>query len=439
MSGMSAHKQRPIYVAIWALYIMNCVLYGVDTTLSMGIGFFAGSAILLYIYIQIKKALCSDVAMLALLAILLPISFRSIFCTGYAEIPLPWFYLLLLIMFIREAGKSGKINHNILAILFMLALCIIPLMLSISIVEGVKEYLGYASFFVGCMVAYFIKRRRSMTLTDSKLLFAFYVNGAIFASIGIILQYIAYRYLSIDLFHIKRYGGNRSLLMFLFYDMSGNTIYLGSAVVLRLLSKCKTRYLWCFLIAAAMALTSARSGIVCLAILLVMMIVFAKRKSVDKAALLCFTVIICMAGISILMSTRSSFSSVLDIIFFDNRRSELNIAALQWFSRSPLFGCGLDLGKQMYAQGLMVPHFALISLLAQTGVIISAGFCALLLSIYRQTRKCSIEALKWVFLLCMGGSCIAPSFFDLRFFTFICMMGILAPTERQTYAQLIRR
>lgn len=94
----------------------------------------------------------------------------------------------------------------------------------------------------------------------------------------------------------------------------------------------------------------------------------------------------------------------------DNGRTELMGVAMQEFWQSPIVGNGLDFGKQMKAQGLMVPHNAIVNILAQGGIIIALMFVIIFAQVIVNSRRFRNKALFWCCILCAIGSNVTPSF-----------------------------
>lgn len=416
-------KSERVYALTWIFYGLNCLLYNRDSLVYMLFGL--GSGIILYfIYFELRREMNRFSSTCALLIIVLPVSFRSIFCTGYDKIPIPWFYIILLLqlsLFIDE-----KMTVHVIYF-FLIILLLLPLMLSDNKFEGFKEYLSYATFCVGGIIGY--KYRSTLSNKEFSFLKHLYINGVVFISIGVIIQYIALNYFGINLFRIETYGSNRKLLMFLFYDMSGNTIYMATAVILLLFSKNRGRLLLCLLIVVAMALSSARAGLFSLFLVLLIIIIFEKSDNIHKIPLLLFFGLSGAWAINLLLTTRQAYSSIIDMFREDNGRTELMGVAMQEFWQSPIVGNGLDFGKQMKAQGLMVPHNAIVNILAQGGIIIALMFVIIFAQVIVNSRRFRNKALFWCCILCAIGSNVTPSFFDLRFFTVIVMLCYIGPHD----------
>jgi len=420
----------------WLLYLLNCAVYGRTSLPVKVLTLMAGGALLILIYRRLTTRVWMDhqSAMLALLSITMPLSFRSVFGTGYAEIPLPWFYLLLLLMLFTSIERGSVQKNPLTYVLLILPLAlIVPLVISKDFIAGIKEYLGYASFLMGCIVAGTLKNKLSRI--DYAFILPLYVNGVVFAASGVVFQFVMLNFFEISTFYIMRLGGNRDLYLFLFYDMSGISVYLGTAIIILLfLGKRVRNYILSAFVFVAMALTSSRTGVLSLVIILIGMVLFAKRNEIAKTPLKVFLAVMGTIAVAILFASRSFFTSLIDMVLSDNGRFQLITSALVNFAEAPLFGKGLDYASQMKALGSMAPHFALVDLLVQTGILITLMFISALYYIWRISRRSAFAGFKWVYAVCIIGASFAPSFFALRFFTLICMFCIAAPSVRRESA-----
>lgn len=413
---------RLLYISIWLFYGLNCLLYNYDLAFYMIIGFFTGFFLLAFMFYELRQSLSLFDAMIALMIIVLPVSFRSILCTGYDQLPMPWFYLLIFFQFALLLFFNIRLQISFLLLVFLL---LIPMVLSNDIFNGFKQYLSYLSFCLGGLIAY--GRKSTISKTDFSLMLDLYINGVVFVAIGVIGQYVALNQYGVELFRIETYGFERKLLMFLFYDMSGNTVYMATAVLLLLFSNKMTKWIFSILIITAMAMTSARAGTIALIIVLVLILLFEKTKSIKKLPLIIFSGIAGLGAFYILLSTRKAFSTISEMVFQDTGRNYLVQISLERFLNSPIFGCGLDFGNQMRAQGYMIPHNAMVNFLAQSGILITMLIVVMLISCVLYSRTYKDKALFWCCVLCIIGSCVSPSFFNLRFFTVIFMLCYIGP------------
>jgi uncharacterized membrane protein YqjE len=365
-------------------------------------------------------------SLISLLCITIPISYRNIFGGSYAEFPLPWFYLIL-ILFIFWGIYRVLINYNyqitwfevLIALLTIVSL--VPLLTSIDKIEGIKEYLSYLTYLLGILTAVILKnsydKEKYLKIID------FYIFGTVFSAIGVIIQYVSYRLFSIVLFRIEFLGGGRNYLSFLFFDMSGMTVYMSTGIIFLFLLKKEKKFLLGSIILIGIALSTARAGLISLILVLILYVLFSKNNK-KKLNMILFLLVGSTFGIYILGMTRKNITGILNLFTKNNGRIEPMLDTLNAFIKSPLIGYGYDYGLQLKSVGKVVPHFALLNLLGQTGIIITLLYVFIVLKVLKITKYKKIDDMLWVIILALIGSCVSPGFFDLRFFTVLSVISL---------------
>lgn len=417
------------YILLIAIYLIHsfAYIYAVSNILIM----LVSATMFFIIYLNLsKKNITKGARLISLMAASIPISFRNIFGGEFSEFPLMWFYVLgalyVLFTIISLINNKSKftINYRGLTVIFIIGISLIPLLISVDKTEALKEWLTYLFFLLLVLVS--ILKKNSLSAKDYNHILNFYIFGGIFAAIGVIFQYIMFTFFSITYFRIEFYGASREYFSFMFYDMSSATVYLATIVFL-LLFVCKKRktisMIFAFLIMVAMAISSARAGLAALFMGIILYTLF-KRGFIKKIGLFVSVAFFAAVSLYILNDVRG-LGSATSYITYDAGRIKGYIEGLKYFYSSPIFGVGYDLGSQMKKAGLVVPHFAFINLLAQTGIIITIFISNLIFWIYRETTRKSLVNLKWIILISLIGSCIIPGFFNSRFFTIIAMLAIL--------------
>ena len=423
-----------IYIYISFLYIIICWSYNLNSSVVNLLVFISSSLLLIRIYFLCKRKMSIESSLIALLSISMPISFRNIFGGSYSDIPIPWFFLILLIFivrgFIQLLKNEGKLSILPFFILWLAVFSFIPIIISLDKVEGVKEYLSYLTFLLGLFSAIIYKN--TINRLDYEKIVNFYIFGILFSSIGIIIQYISYTYFFEVLFRTEFYGGGRIYYGFILGDMSGMTVYMATGILFLLLSKRKFKFLLSSIIILGVVFSSARSGFISLVIVLILYLFFA-RTNKQKLTIFLFLLIGASFGGYLLTQTRANINGISNFITQDSGRIGALITTFEKFKESPIIGYGYDFGLQLKASGSVVPHFALVNLLGQTGIIITFGFLILIYKIFIVVKRKGATELLFVIILSLIGSCISPGFFDLRFFTILSLISILYIPDRENY------
>jgi hypothetical protein len=423
---------KNIYIFSVLLYVLYSAVYDIETSfikiLTIGLSFL----FLLLIYKAFRKNKMSIIAsLIGLLCVSIPISFRSVFGNSVREIPLPWFYiilglLLLYTIFIKKRVKYTLVNLIILTLAFLL---LVPLLLSFSFIEGLKEYLSYITFICGVFIASAFSRK--INENEYLTIIQVYVFSVLCSALGFIYQYLMYNFANTTLFGVSYYGGGRVLYRFLFGDISGATLYLATGAMLLTLTKRKYKIIYIFIVLIGMVSTSSRTGF--LVFLVTLFLFFIRTNSFKKKlSLLILFLTVSAVGFYIMSHTRTNIDNIYSVITDGTGRVEGLYLSIEKFLESPLIGNGLDLGVYLKTTGKGgVAHFALINLLAQTGIFISFLFLTVLFIIYKNSRIIRREELRWVIIMSLIGSSIIPGFFNMRFFTVISILAITT-VEKKT-------
>lgn len=383
-------------------------------------------ALIIIIFKQFRLKYGYEQSILFLMNLSLPISFRSVTGSEFADLPLPWFYVFGVLFFFNSLGsKSWKGSKDINAIIvFTLLLSFIPLFLSNDIMEGFKEMLTY-DFFLLMMLA----ANNSRTIMGDKERLLFYdtfVFGCLFATVGIIYQYYSYVYMGVETFRMEFYGGGRIFLGFLFYDMSSVSLYMVTGAMMMVVREDRGKlvnYIIAILILIGTTASSARTGLVAF-VIFASLYIFTSRKVGMTARTLLSVMLVggAIFAFSIMGQVRDT-SGGASFLADDNGRFSTYRDGILAFLENPLFGIGYDMPRQLSSMGKMVPHFALINIIGQTGIIITFLIICILYSVYKKAKIKKDTVLLWAILLSYFGSCLVPGFFSTRYFT---MLGILA-------------
>lgn len=430
-------NMKKIYLNISLLYLIVSLSYLFFNVL-IGAGvFFISLLLIINIYHKLRISMNSTESYLFLLCFTIPISFRNIFGGDYSVVPIPWFYLILLCLmldvFISRENRGIKLNSISVVALYILIYSIIPLLISASKIEGIKEFLAYSTFLLGIIIAFI--STKNICKENYKKIIDSYIFGILFTSLGIVVQYIGYTYFDLELFRIIFLGGNRLYLSFLFFDMSGITVYMATGIIFLFLLNKEKKYVYSLIIILGMALSSARAGLIVLIISLILFSLFSRNIRL-KIGIITVLLLTTSVGIYMLMATRANIDSLSGLFLDNNGRLEPFIQTITLLKSSPFIGFGFDYGQQLKMRGEVVPHFALVNMFGQFGYVISFLYVLVISRIIKLAVKKKMTALIWGIVLSLIGSCVVPGFFDLRFFTVLIMLAILYDVEKRgTYAE----
>lgn len=419
------------------LYLLFCLA---DQGRINGVVVFVLSLFFIYLlYHHFKYRFGVTKSLLFLMNLTLPISFRSITGTPFADLPLPWFYVLGFVFFVVTLNNLKHSKNSILSfsLALLIILSLVPLFISKNLEEGFKEMMTYVFFylmlFAACNTSIVFSEKELSVFYDT------FVFGCLFSALGIFYQYFYYINFGVEKFRVEYYGGGRVFLGFLFYDMSTVSLYMVTGALMMIVRNDGNRivnYLKSIMIVVGAAASSARTGFVVYVIFVSLYIMFSKKRDVKSLFVSIFLILV-LAGASLiafsLMGQVRDASAGLSFLMDDNGRFNTYSDGVEMFLNNPFTGAGFDMPSQLSAMNKMVPHFALINILGQTGFIYTLVIMGVLVALYNRTRLLKDETLKWSILISYAGSCLVPGFFSARYFT---MLGILALSDRCRMGQL---
>lgn len=398
------------------------------TTNMRGFSVFILSVMILFALFNIlrKKSKNITTIIVELMCYCIPISWRNIFGGSFADIPLPWFYILgglliVILMFIKikKAKTSGYGRLLVEIVTFTLILLgIIPLLITKR--DFFHESMGQfitLTFYNIILFFSIVKGPLIDSLEVNKIRNAYTLSGFV-TSLGIIIQFFTHRFIGITLGNIE-YALNRILYGFMFIDISSGTLYLASTAFMTIIFADKymnrkiSSYIQAIVIIIATAITSSRTGGVAFFITLGIYLLF--KKGVFKKFL---GVVV---GGMFLLTSLYFFNIVrpMDNIsaYVLNSSGRMNgyLVAIKIFMENPLLGTGFSRTYTSFLMGGMpLPHFSILQYLVQTGLVYTGMIFGVIL--YAQIlaiKKSFLEG--WILLLTIIGSCFIPDIFSSRF------------------------
>lgn len=364
------------------------------------------------------------------------ISWMNILGQPTESLQLPWFYLIGVLCLGYTLFNFNKVFEKQLNAPFLiLFLCTIiisvfPLFTSPSLGEALKEFIMIMFFLIMLFVAFLFCETLGEEAREH--IFNSYTWCVFLSSAFLLLQYFIYRYFGIPLFNfeIGEYVGNEmasaSLLM---GDPSSATIMLGSAVFIcisRIEKKINVPYnVICILtIVIGMALTSRRTSIVALLIVLSLYAFLHYKGIVKKIVTLSLFAILGIIMLNYLLISRPVDD--LSMYLYDNHRFVNYMRTLEVSVKHP-FGIGYD---NTYAVTFMsdniIPHFTVLRWLLMGGYWFAIPMTAIVILTWYTARKKNLSTESWIILYSFFASCFIPDLLNARFFVIPCMCAMLA-------------
>lgn len=412
--------------------LVYCISYQFNI---IGISIFAASLSIIFIisFIFLKRGNNLISCLIALMSASIPMSFRNVFGGSFGELPINWFYIIGLFVAILEVlnilknYKIIKFNKFDISCFFIILLSAIPLMNSEFKKYSIDEFINYL-FFITLIFISFINIQ-TISKKEYKDILSIYNKTVIISSIITIIQFISYESFGIKLLRVEFFGGGRLYFSYLFGDMSSATVYFATAILFILFDKKESlrKYINILIIIIAMAVSSARSGLVSLILVLMIYFAFGKKRSIKIKSLLFF--LLSLPLIVYFSSMVRKFNSAINYLTNSTGRIEGYLDGLRIFSNNPIFGSGYDLSYKFTLVGKTVPHNSIIYMMAQMGIILTILYLLVFYRIYKLADIKKLEDMKYAIMASYIGSMIIPGFIASRFFTVIALIVILVQNE----------
>lgn len=422
----------------WAFIGLLCLnLYHYQHPINSAVFLAIGVFLIFCLCFECRKNGSAAGALMELLVFTWPISWVNIFGTPTSDLQLPWFYIVCF-CFVLYAFCNIKVmlqarNEALILICFLLLLIylVVPLLQSQSFAEGMKDYVMIGVFCIVLFVAFVMRDRISMDIKDKIVFDIVFMN--FICALFIIFQYYMFHFHGVKLFKLETplsFGGVQTSCSLLFEDPSCSTIMLGCGCFYAFLSgrEHKYRYFIFLITLIGLALTSRRTSVICLIIILGVYYLIHYRN-VKRILSVSVFVIIAAMGLYVLNLSRPVGSYIQFVN--DNGRLPDYISGLKVFAQHPLFGIGYD---NIYLASLMtrgiIPHNTVLRWLDMGGIFLAVPLVVIICYVIVEAYRKKFTGDFWVLLYVVFASNLIPDLLDGRFFIILCCMVLFTRSEK---------
>lgn len=412
--------------------------YGLNTLLFFGIS--AITIILIY-FAEKRKGISTRTIFIELLIFTWPFSWTNIFGTEISEFQITWFYIVGLLYLLNsmltkeldihnlKLKKKNKVLDISFAILFIYI--IIPLIMANDFSNAIPDFIMIIFFLVLVFCAYMSKNKLPKEEFEKLIKSFIFIN--LISSLVIIFQYLMYTTTGNVFFKMNIAGSFAVEKMqvgseLLFEDASSATIMLGCGVLFSLLmaKENKIKYIFSIIIAIGLAMTSRRTGVTALCIILPLYFLFNDNKFIKKVlsiGILCCFMMVILYFINLSRPMENSSQ-----LFEDNGRMPDYLAAIDVIMENP-FGIGYG---DKYLASLMVmaiPHNTILRWLCFGGIILAIPMTLVILCSIWNAKKQKNTIIFWSLLYTFLASNFIPDILNARFITVLCILAFLYDKE----------
>ncbi|MDD6094176.1 MAG: hypothetical protein PUC29_00315 [Clostridia bacterium] len=410
--------------------------YNLPTIVFFGAGLVLFCALFRVCYNKSKDFLCTCMMMFCHTW---QASWMNIFGDWGSPIQITWFYLIgvfILVYCMINIRKVIKVplNAGVLAMFVSLFIFLpYPLIISPSLSEGMKEFLIIAFFLIIGFVAFVFKG--TIAYEKRKYIVNSYLFCIMITCVLLLLQYVIYKFTGEALFRYSvgtYYGNPVTSSKLLMEDTSCSTIMIGGAAFY-LLEKLNKRN-WPFILAmaviimAGIGVTTRRTSIVTLAIVLVFYVLLHYKGTIKR-----INMAVLVAGLLSVMFLYLYYTrSILDLftLTYNNGRFEGYAAGLKLLWDNP-FGIGYDNVNLAAAVGGIVPHNSMLRWLNMGGFIFGIFMFLILIYYLTASFKKKNKTEFWFIGYCLIASNLIPDILNARIFILPIMMALLIADEEE--------
>ena len=401
-------------------YGMNSIIYLISNLIFLILIFFS------------NKNKSITFRLIELLIVSWPISWINIFGTNTSELQLPWYYIigLLLVLFIIIQKKiSYKIKGKKLIIMnyiFLLLYSVIPLIICNNFTNGLGDYIMLMFFLIIMFVSHFSSSYITKEETEELRKMFIFIN--FICAIGIIFQYVMFKNYGQTFFKLGRSGsfsGYQISCSLLFEDTSCSTIMLGCGFIYAVMStkNKKINYIFAIVILIGLALTSRRTSVISLVIILIPILLNTGKGIIKKLGLIIISPLIILTALYFLNLSRpvDNVSQYTQ----NNGRFIDYISGIDVAIHNPI---GIGYGDTYLASKMnsgIIPHNTILRWIDQGGVFLAIPLILIFIDILliAKNKKMTLEF--WNLIYVFLASNFIPDIFNSRFLIIIFTIVLL--------------
>lgn len=345
---------------------------------------------------------------LAILFIFFSVAFAYSNLLGIRLIAIFSVFSIFILIFL--SNFKIKKDSDIILYCILFSLCLI-----ISLISNVYDVV-IAMFFWGLICYWPIFLKRSDFFCDYFLILI--KSLGFFLSIGVIIQYILFNYFGISFGKIDTYEG-RVGFGFIWLDYSFISLAIVSVIPFLITRK---NFIYNFLLICTLVLgsflTSARTGIFSLAVLVFVFVFLFFFKNINKLRI--GNLVLILSLIPLLLIVFNFFKDIESRVFNldDSGRFAGYETALKYIYDNIFIGFAFD--NYLYKQEVgVIPHNMFLYLLSSGGILYFTIFLIWLMVFYINNVSNNIISVKISFWICIVGLQFIPSFFSAFFVAII--------------------
>ncbi|MDN7226432.1 O-antigen ligase family protein [Planococcus sp. N064] len=364
-----------------------------------------------------------------LLSVYIPTSFVSILGTSYGTLPITWFNITVLIIFILIIFSKIRLNFFMFGLFLIFIFGLLSLTQSIDQLDALKQLLTIILFIISILIGEFLIKY-SVKEYNEKLKEYYLLSVFVFA-LMVVLQKIMMD-IGIAVGYYSFLGSNREVYAGLFNDYSFATLYVATGSIILLIDYIDKKRISTFffifgeaVLLLTMLVINSRTGLVSLLLTAILFLLYKIIKGKLKAI---FFLPLFLISIPILVAKTIENRGGQSFVE-GSGRIELLFQAFEVFTQAPFLGVGFGLNNLYLKTGMHVPHNLFAQYLVQFGLIGFSIFFSILIIFFVKYFKYKSDYL-WVILTVFIGAMLIPDIVSSRFLSVLIILTIITSTNK---------
>lgn len=426
------------YLVVAILTIISnigALLFYNETGSSLVVGFIMLVYSLLTLGIlRSRHNFADSILFLSILSI--PTSFISIIGTSYATLPISWFVVCMVILSLLSI-KTQKTIKSFLPLLIMAVYFMVSIIIHGIAQDSMKQIVNIMLYFLAIPVSYYFIHTHNLdhrlkTVSVAKSL---YLASVLSYALAVIFQSLYIQATGDIIGTYDAFGGGRTSYASLFSDYSFASLFLASASVLAFYNIFNKKIGLSILLNGslliifmyAILLTTARTGLLALAVVLFMILiyVFVKNRNASLRIAILFIIVFTAVLAYYLFSVVSDARGGQSLTDGSNRLEDYRVA-LNLFADNSLMGVGFGLVRYDEASsGVPIPHNFFIQYIVQGGIVGLTMIVGTISMIFINRRNYD-KALVFMLVLIFIGSMFIPDVLHSRSILIITILVLIS-------------
>lgn len=372
----------------------------------------------LIIFATMKHYYNIPIVLIIMMIINIPASYISIIGTDFSSLPLTWFMIYSIILFLYTIFNCRFDKITLITTVISIIYLLLHLLLFNLSFDGFKQFamivLFLFSFIVGESIS---KKTNSPKIIE--ILSNMYLIATLSTSLQIFIQYFFINQFEIIIGNFNLYGGGRSAYSGLFNDNSFVGIFIASGILFMIIRIVKNNshtfkdYIYLLVNLIALLLCSSRTGLYALIIILCFFLGKTSIHGNTRSLLLIFLALLFIPFIlDYVLNSRGT--SLLD----DSGRINDFAIAFNYIQNHFLFGLGLGLDEVVNITKSIIPHNFFIQYMLQIGIIGTVLILSHFILLFKYKSYNYVYVIYFILLSAMA----VPDIVSSRFFSVIIIL-----------------